>query len=99
MIRDYGDVVTLLVNGQEIQAPAGEPLIDLLNRLSDEVTHVCYHPRTRSDSNLRYVYGRGRRRDGSELRGKGKVQREGFNEYRSSKKRPRRSHEPPALQP
>ncbi len=43
MIHDYGDEVALEVDGWTVYAPAGEPLVEVLDRLKSGVAHVCYH--------------------------------------------------------
>ena len=44
MIRDYGKKVPLYVNGQRVEAQEGEPLVEVLNRVGQDIAHVCYHP-------------------------------------------------------
>ena len=44
MIRDYGDTVTFTLNGQQVTAQAGEPLVEVINRHDHDIRHVCYHP-------------------------------------------------------
>ena len=44
MIKDYGDKVTFTLNGQQVTAQAGEPLVEAINRFDNDIRHVCYHP-------------------------------------------------------
>ena len=44
MIRDYGEPITLNVDGYDVEAPQGEPLTEVLDRLGTGIQHVCYHP-------------------------------------------------------
>ena len=43
MIRKFGDRVAFSVNGQSLEAPEGQPLVEVLNDTGIDIQHVCYH--------------------------------------------------------
>ena len=43
MIREFGETVTFKVNGRTVSAPAGQPLVEILNAEKIDIQHVCYH--------------------------------------------------------
>ena len=44
MIKDYGDTISLTLDGKQIQAAQNEPLIEVITKHAVDVAHICYHP-------------------------------------------------------
>ena len=51
--KNKGDTVTIVLDGEEVDVPAGSNLVDAAALHSKEIPHYCYHPQLSVAGNCR----------------------------------------------